>query len=543
MLKFLDQCKKKVIVLVHDLDRFSRTGANAINIRKELESKGYFVQGVSDPVKLGTLNGKIQQDNQQMDAEHINMRRYQKCRIGIEAKLLDGGWVGKVPFGYYREYPKGGRKREVYVDEIKAKIVKDVFEWYAYEKLTYSAISLRLQMGGTRLSLQAIGAMLKNVFYTGYVSHGILEGKVVKGKHKPIISQELFGLVNGFLGENQSGFTHKRDNNTVPLKGFCTCGLCGYGFTGYDIEKAGKTYSYYKCQKNCSEITISAPRLHELFIEKLKSYEINPVLIPVIKKQVVATFLQLTEKDIVQEKILKTQLADEKRKFNILKQNLGQGVVPRDVYDELEPGHREKISQIEVELSKMSYDSSNLENQVQVALEAASNLLNFWNLLDYRWRQRLQRLVFPSGMSYFKNNNEVLTPDVNPIFTEIARVAKELEAPQIAMIGETQEISSILSQSFASSNFIWDGLLLIIDFIKELKGNSPTIFNSAIYHHIVPISGVIQNVKYDYISTTSGATQKVLQLPFTGATESHTIIPSLLFSGNSTLLLSISGQS
>ena len=536
MLAYARKCKKKVIIITYVIDRFSRTGQGAIEILNQLFNEGIYLQSATNPQKPGTIMGLIQMEKELLEAKHENQKRYLLCHGGMVTKLMEGGWTGKVPYGYYREYPKGGRKREIYVDEQKAQTVRNIFEWYAYEKLTYAQISLRLQTLGIRLSLQGVGSMLKNPFYAGLVSHGLLEGKVVKGIHEPIISEALFSIVNGYLGKNPSGFTHKQENSTVPLKGFCTCGICGYGLTGYDIEKAGRIYSYYKCQKNCQGVTISAPSLHEMFLDKLKTYQINPMLRPLIKKQVIATFLQLSEKEFENEKVLRTQLTEEKKKLDKLQENLGQGSVPIDVYQKFESIYRQKITQLEEELAKTAHDSSNLDNQVQLAIDAAANLLNFWKLLDCRWKRQLQSMVFPSGIQYFKQNEAVLTPEINPIFSIMAQVSKELEN------GQNQENSGSLYDSFKSSNFLWSGLRTLIDFIERLNGTSPAIWKSAILKYSDPISGSPQSIEYKYVSDITNSSRYIIQPSIMGGPTMHAGITDMLFSAGTKTFISKGGQ-
>jgi|GEM_PF-665429 len=535
MLAFARKCKKKIIIITYVLDRFSRTGEGAIEILNQLFAEGIYLQSATNPQEPGTIRGLIQMEKELLEAKHENQKRYLLCHSGMVAKLSEGGWTGKVPYGYYREYPKGGRKRDIYIDEQKAQAVRNIFEWYAYEKLTYAQISLRLQTLGIRLSLQGVGSMLRNPFYAGLVSHGLLEGKVVKGKHEPIISEALFSIVNGYLGKNPSGFTHKQENSTVPLKGFCTCGICGYGLTGYDIEKAGKVYSYYKCQKNCQGVTISAPSLHDMFLEKLKIYQINPMLRPLIKKQVIATFLQLSEKEFENEKVLRTQLTEEKKKLDKLQENLGQGSVPIDVYQKFEPIYKQKIAQLEKELAKTAHDSSNLDNQVQLAIDAAANLLNFWKLLDCRWKRQLQSMVFPSGVQYFKQNEAVLTPEINPIFSIMAQVSKELEN------GQNQENSGSLCESFISSNFLWVGLCRLIDFLERLNGVSPTVWKSVIHQYSDPISGSPQSIEYKYVSNITDSPQYILQPSITGGTPMYSGINYAPLSASTEMFLNKRG--
>ena len=201
--------------------------------------------------------------------------------------------------------------------------------------------------------------------------------------------------------------------------------------------------------------------------------------------------------------------------MDTLQENLGQGVVPIDVYQKFEPAYRLKIAQLEEELEKVSHDSSNLENQVQKAIDLASNLLNFWKLLDYRWKRQLQDIVFPSGIQYFKQNEGILNPEINPIFSEMAWISRELEN------AENVDLSNIRWSAFKYSKLLWNGLLRTIALIDELSVVHHTIWKSVVYQYIDPQSGDVKIIENKYVSTTTGITQNLLQLPFSGTTNSH----------------------
>ena len=68
--------------------------------------------------------------------------------------------------------------------------------------------------------------------------------------------------------------------------------------------------------------------------------------------------------------------------------------------------------------------SSNLEKAVEKGLVIAQNLRQLWVSSDYHEKLRLQYLVFPEGMMYNKQTDEVLTSRVNSLFGEIALLSK-----------------------------------------------------------------------------------------------------------------------
>ena len=63
---------------------------------------------------------------------------------------------------------------------------------------------------------------------------------------------------------------------------------------------------------------------------------------------------------------------------------------------------------------------------IDKALTLSESLENIWVDGDLKQRQKLQNLVFPSGLGYDKSNDIVRTPKVNAIFGSIPILTKEI---------------------------------------------------------------------------------------------------------------------
>ena len=72
----------------------------------------------------------------------------------------------------------------------------------------------------------------------------------------------------------------------------------------------------------------------------------------------------------------------------------------------------------------ITLNSSNLELAIDKALNLSASLENIWTKGDLK--QKLQNLVFPSGLGYDKSNDRVRTPKVNAIFGSIPILTKEI---------------------------------------------------------------------------------------------------------------------
>jgi DNA invertase Pin-like site-specific DNA recombinase len=79
----------------------------------------------------------------------------------IQAKLKNGDWIGKMPFGYKTVYSASGQKSQI-LDPNNSAIVTYMFETYA--KGTESIASLSKKFGFSR---SVVLNILQNSFYVG----------------------------------------------------------------------------------------------------------------------------------------------------------------------------------------------------------------------------------------------------------------------------------------------------------------------------------------------------------------------------------------
>ncbi len=65
-------------------------------------------------------------------------------------------------------------------------------------------------------------------------------------------------------------------------------------------------------------------------------------------------------------------------------------------------------------------------SRIYLTLTLSESLEKIWTEGDLKQRQKLQNLVFPSGLGYDKSNDQVRTPKVNSIFGSIPILSKEI---------------------------------------------------------------------------------------------------------------------
>ena len=128
---------------------------------------------------------------------------------------------------------------------------------------------------------QTLGGIFSNPFYCGFMSHNLLNGEVIKGKHPPLIDEDLFLRVNELKKTN--GFKVNKANDNLPLKVFVKDAETGAPFTGYIVKKRG--LYYYKVNRIGIKVNRSIKIMHSKFEELLSNYTVNSAYVEPLEKQ------------------------------------------------------------------------------------------------------------------------------------------------------------------------------------------------------------------------------------------------------------------
>jgi len=168
-----------------------------------------------------------------------------------------------APMGYLNEKNRD-RKCQVIIDPEGGHIVKQIFEKVANEQWSGRKVFRWLKNDlkfktktGKDFSLSNIYLLLQNPFYYGIFEYPEKSGNWYQGKHKPLITKELFEKAIEQLRRDKIVRSELKEFAFTKL---ITCGLCGSGVTAdekFKEQKNGNThrYVYYGCtrsrDKNC----------------------------------------------------------------------------------------------------------------------------------------------------------------------------------------------------------------------------------------------------------------------------------------------------
>ena len=434
MLAFVRKFKGKISeILIYSLDRFSRSGPNSIHIISELRKQNIKVTAVTQLADTNTPSGKLQQNIHLIFSEFDNELRRQKCVAGMKEKLEQGYWPQKAPLGY-DQYTN--HKEQRITVNATGKILRKAFELKAEGKMNNVEIREFLKAAGVKVSIQQITEIFRNPFYCGILSHKLLEGKVVEGKHEKLISKELFQQINE--DKKRQGIKFKKEFEETPLKHFLKCGTCGTPMTGY-IKKG---IPYYKCNKKGCKCNRNAKRLNGLFEKYLEGYRIPLQYLAPIREAFIRRAMNDRKRSEENEKLFKAQLNEINQNIDIVEEKYVLEKINEELYKKLIKKYKEEKEKIEGEIEKCQMDLSNLEKQVNKYLKLCLELPEIWEKSVYHDKKLIQDLTFPEGMDYDRENNNYRTTKTNSVIFETAQLYKDLKAYEKRKIADTGDFSN-----------------------------------------------------------------------------------------------------
>lgn len=191
---------------------------------------------------------KLENDN-----KSINVKR------GLKTRVEMGLWPAPAPTGYLKE-KRTDRKCECFIDPDRGHVIKQMFEKVAYEKWSGRKIyhwlkfdlNFKTAGGNKNLSLGNIYRILESPFYYGVFEYPLKSGNWYQGKHKPLITKELYDEVQKQLKGNE---LKTRQEKEFAFTKLMKCGLCGSGICADEKYKKLKDGSinyhiYYGCSKS-----------------------------------------------------------------------------------------------------------------------------------------------------------------------------------------------------------------------------------------------------------------------------------------------------
>lgn len=244
IISFIKQQKEPIAFVADKIDRIQRSHKETPildELRQQgrleihLNSEGYVLHKDSSAHELmvwgiGIIIGKCQ-----TDILSENVQKSFKQKIEVYGELC-----GIAPLGYLnKRYEK--ERSTIIVDEVRAPVVKRIFEEYATGAYTISEMAKKSREWGLRsrkgypITKGFLHRVIQNPFYYGEMK---VKGQLWKHRYEPLISREVFNKCEAVrMGWNKKPFQYR--SREFLFRGMVTCAV-----TGRLVSPDSKTKTY-----------------------------------------------------------------------------------------------------------------------------------------------------------------------------------------------------------------------------------------------------------------------------------------------------------
>lgn len=247
MIGFLKESPSIQNVLVEKTDRLYRNFRDYVTV-DDLIANGLTIHLVKESEILGQ-NSKSHQKFihgiKVLMAKNYIDNLSEEVKKGMQEKAEQGEYPSTAPIGYRND----AVTHLLVLQEEDGRAIKSLCEMfitgnYSLSQLRQAGIDagLRGRVSGRSLSRSEIERILKSPIYYGAFWW---KGRLYQGKHEPIISKELFDLVQKTLADRHRATRAKRYSFT--FSGIFRCGYCGCTLSA---ERHKGKYVYYRCTQS-----------------------------------------------------------------------------------------------------------------------------------------------------------------------------------------------------------------------------------------------------------------------------------------------------
>ncbi|MEW6586155.1 MAG: recombinase family protein, partial [Nitrospirota bacterium] len=397
-----------------------------------LEEQGVSLKSATEPFDTLTSHGKLQFQILGSFAEFERNRIKERVFPGMVKGVKDGNWQGAryAPYGYF--YDKKEKVLKIVKEE--AEVVEKIFN-LRMEGLSQRKIALNIQSQGKKnragkpFPMSLVGSILNNPIYTGkivwnrcgydkklkvgktykYARKSVDEMVEGKGRHEPIITEEMFDAVRGIEETERrmmpASLSRQKDNDHI-LSGLIICGVCGepfYGFSVISNPKTGMKKRRYRCAtyskygKNCDPdtLTISAEKVESYAIETLRKIMGHPDVTNDCIDDFAETFIRENCPDVNAKLLhLENKLATNKeyqqRLLNdVIIKSFSPDVIAKKNYELLmeEKALNHEIGKVRGKVSEINVSI----RHAQALMNVLGNIEEYWSQIPASEKKNLMR--------------------------------------------------------------------------------------------------------------------------------------------------------
>ena len=388
MIEYIENNPDVKSILVEKTDRLYRNFKDYVTI-DELDVTVFLVKENEQIGNGANSHQKFMHGIKVLMAKNYVDNLSEEVKKGHKEKAENGFFPGTPPVGYRLEKVEG--KSRALVDEKNKYLPIKMFEYYATG--TYSLITLidKVKSEGLmtgefphhstmkKLTKATAQRILRNPFYYGDF---VWSGKTYKGKHKPLVSRDLWDKVQSVLGryENKCNAYKYKDNKAMfPFKRFLTCAECGRSITAEKkVKPSGKEYIYYRCTKfntKCAQKAVNEKALEKQIKDSLAGLRMPASAQKYITAGLKQSFnLKRDTEDKTKQNLEKRKKKLEERLAVLYEDRLDKIITP-EFYQEKFDEYSKEITGLDTKISRYTQADLDYYSLGVKILELSNNLL------------------------------------------------------------------------------------------------------------------------------------------------------------------------
>jgi site-specific DNA recombinase len=413
-LKLLGYCRQKKgtiqALVVYSISRFARNSHDFHAVKGLLAGLGISLRSVTEPTD-DTSTGKLMEGILAAFAQFDNDVRAERTVAGMKAAQERGRWTFQAPLGYLNS--KGITDAcSMVPDPVRAPLVTKAFELYAtgqYSKLealkTISNLGLRTRRGRS-VSAQSFDKLLRNQLYMGWISVRKW-GEPKRGSFEPLVSEEIFESVQRVLsGKRQSQVPHIRNHPDFPLRRSVRCGICNNPLTASWSKGRSKKYPYYRCPaRQCRGVKVRKENLEKLFVEFLGRLNPLPEYLQLFGAIVLDVWKEKQAESALQIAVLKDRLKKlERQEQQLIDAFVQRRDISKAIFDDQMSKLKEESTLTKMNLHQLRLEELDVEALLNFSQHMLLNAARLWIEASLDQKQRLQKAIFPEGLSFSEGN-------------------------------------------------------------------------------------------------------------------------------------------
>lgn len=173
--------KRFDIILVYKIDRFSRRLKDLIMVLENLKEKNINFTSVTEQIDTTSAMGEAFFQIIGVFAQLERGMVKERVELAFDRKIKFGEALFRAPFGYIYH------NKKLVPDPENSEKIREIFEMWAQD-INYKEISEKFN-----IPVSTLYQIIKNKIYLGKIKY---RGEFYKGKHKPLIDEELFNRAN-----------------------------------------------------------------------------------------------------------------------------------------------------------------------------------------------------------------------------------------------------------------------------------------------------------------------------------------------------------